>query len=180
MIHKFYIFLVLYLTGVGLANSEDFVESETSYLLGSGDVIQISVYGESDLSLELKISDDMELNYAYIGSFKFHGKSVSEVVKLVTNRLEGDYLIDPQVSVRISEYRPFFIQGQVNHPGSFAYQPGLTIRKAISLAGGLGERASSRKWYVIAEDSTEDNKQKISEDSFVYPGDTIIIEESFF
>ena len=59
--------------------------------------------------------------------------------------------MNPQVSVFVEEYRPFFINGMVEKPGGYPYQPGLNIRKAVSLAGGFKERASLNKIFVVRE-----------------------------
>ena len=51
---------------------------------------------------------------------------------IIDDGLRGDYIIDPQVSVSIVSYRPFFIHGQVNVPGGYPYQPDLTLDKALN------------------------------------------------
>jgi len=81
----------------------------------------------------------------------------------------------------VVEYRPFFINGQVKNPGSYAFQPGMTVRKAISLAGGLTERASERAISLIAEGQRDRNQgRKVGLDIAVGPGDIITVDESFF
>jgi polysaccharide export outer membrane protein len=108
------------------------------------------------------------------------GKSVGQVEKEITERLRGDYLVDPQVSVSVAEFRDFFVQGEVGRTGGIPWQPGLTVRTAITLAGGLKERASRSKWFLVPEGGTEDDRRRVSEDDPVNPGDTVIVEQSFF
>ena len=80
----------------------------------------------------------------------------------------------------IEEYRPFFVNGQVEKSGAYPFQPGLTIRKAISLAGGFKERASKEKIFVIREDDKTQTPVKVDQSTIVSPGDIITVEESFF
>lgn len=70
------------------------------------------------------------------------GKTLEEVKTTIHDGLLDGYLINPNVSVSILEYRPFFVNGQVMKPGSYPYHPGLTVNKAITIAGGFTERAS--------------------------------------
>ncbi|EDM64730.1 putative polysaccharide export-related protein, partial [Moritella sp. PE36] len=99
--------------------------------------------------------------------------------KLIYKGLKGDYLVNPNVYVHVVEYRPFYIHGEVQKPGGYPYQPGLTVNQAIALAGGLTERASKDKIYLFKEK----NKNKQINASLTYKvnaGDTILIKQRFF
>ena len=98
--------------------------------------------------------------------------------RVISNGLRGDYLINPEVTVRIEEYRPFFLNGEVNRPGSYEYQPGLTLEKALALAGGLSPRAARGKVEVKRADS--DTFVRIRMNDPVYPDDIINVPASFF
>jgi polysaccharide export outer membrane protein len=161
------------------AYSQD-TASEMGYRLATGDVIYVRVYGEDDLTMRLTVPSDGMVNYAFVGDFQLAGKTINQVEKEIMARLLGDYLVNPQVSVSIAEYRDFFIQGEVAKTGGMPWQPGLTVRTAITLAGGLRERASRSKWYLVPEGGGEEDRRKVSEDDPVNPGDTLIIEQSFF
>jgi polysaccharide export outer membrane protein len=108
------------------------------------------------------------------------GKTVSELEGLIREGLKGRYLLNPQVTVTINEYRNFFINGQVVNSGGFQYVPGLTVRKAVSIAGGFKERASKEKIFVIREDDPKQVSQKVDLNATVNPGDIVTVEESFF
>ena len=60
------------------------------------------------------------------------------------------------------------------------FQPGLTVRKAVSLAGGFKERASKEKIFVIREEDKTQTPVKVDQSALVHPGDIITVEESFF
>ncbi len=156
--------------------------ASNSYHLNAGDVISIVVYGETELSVATRIAVNGRLTYPLLGDLEVSGLTPRQLEQQLTERLRGDYLINPKVSVTISEYRPFFINGQVKSPGSFPYQPGLTVRKAISLAGGLTERGSEKRISIIPEGvkAKGGKARSVKMDEAVGPGDILTVDESFF
>lgn len=163
------------------ANARPNSTALSQYQLAAGDVITIRVFGEDDLSREkVKLTDAGTIPYPVLGEIKALGLTIGEIEKLVTNGLNGKYLVNPRVSVTIDEYRPFYINGMVEKPGAYPFQPGLTVLKASSLAGGFKERASFSKISIIREGDTKAKPQKAEINTPVNPGDTIFIEESFF
>lgn len=156
-------------------------KSLSSYRLASGDVISIHVFGEDDLSRDkIRLSDAGTISYPVLGEIKVLGLTAGELEQFITSGLKGRYLVNPKVSVTIQEYRQFFVNGQVEKPGGYSFQPGLTIRKAVSLAGGFKERASQEKIFVIRDGDTSQTPNKVDLNAPVYPGDIITVEESFF
>lgn len=155
--------------------------SFSNYRLGAGDVVTIQVLGEDDLKREkIRLSDAATISYPILGEIRLLGKTVSELEGLIRDGLKGRYLLNPQVTVTINEYRNFFINGQVVNSGGFQYVPGLTVRKAVSIAGGFKERASKEKIFVIREDDPKQVPQKVDLNATVNPGDILTVEESFF
>src|SRR5438105_1039290 len=155
--------------------------SLSSYRLGAGDVITVQVLGEEDLKRErIRLSDAATISYPILGEIRLAGKTVSELEQVIREGLKGRYLVNPQVTVTINEYRNFFINGQVERPGGYPYIPGLNVRKAVSLAGGFRERASQEKIYVIREDDPSHTPRRVDLNATINPGDIITVEESFF
>jgi len=151
------------------------------YKLGVGDVISVQVIGEDDLKREkIRLSDAGTLSFPYLGEIRVRGLTVGALEEFITKGLKGRYLLNPQVTVTIHEYRNFFVNGQVDKPGGYAFVPGLTVRKAISMAGGFKERASKEKINVIREDDVKGLPQRVQLEAPVQPGDIITVEESFF
>jgi polysaccharide biosynthesis/export protein VpsN len=151
------------------------------YHLGPGDSINVVVFGEADLSVVASVGDNGRIAYPFLGEIQVVGLTPAEAEGMLVKRLKGDYLVDPKVSVSIAQYRPFFVNGQVRNPGSYPFQPGMTVRKAVSLAGGLSERASERRISLIPETQRDTKKSHaVSMDDNVGPGDIITVEESFF
>ena len=171
--------LALALTAATAALAQS--DSISNYRLGAGDVISIQVLGEEDLKREkIRLSDAATISYPILGEIKLFGKTVVELEALIRDGLKGRYLVNPQVTVTINEYRSFFINGQVEKPGGYQFIPGLTVRKAVSLAGGFRERASKEKIFVIRDDDRSKTAKRVSQDEAVHPGDIITVEESFF
>jgi len=174
------IFLSL-LLGLFLHSSLAHAEGNSTYKLASGDVIKINVFGEPDLSFEeIRLTDAGTFSYPFIGELKVRGKTAAEIEELIIQNLKGDYLIDPRVSVSVLKYREFFISGEVKEPGGYAFQPGLTLRRAVALAGGLTERASTKRITIIRDSDPGRTPQPGTLDSTIMPGDTITIDQGFF
>lgn len=181
--------ILLGLSSAVLAETADLIspsEAEakallSTYKLASGDVITIRVFGEDDLSREkIRLTDAGTISYPALGELKALGKTIGELEKIITEGLKNGYMVNPKVSVQIEEYRPFYINGMVEKPGGYPFQPGLTVLKASSLAGGFKERASFGKISIIREANPKAGPQKAALDTTVLPGDTVFIDESFF
>ena len=89
------------------------------YILGPGDSINIHVFQEPDLSLSARISNNGTVDYPLLGKLKIEGLTLVEAEAVLDKKLRGDYLIDPQISVSVASYRPFFVTGAVRSPGSY-------------------------------------------------------------
>lgn len=166
---------LLLLPGTSLARG-----STSGYELGPGDMIRVQVFGEEDLSVETRVSDSNSMSYPFLGEINLRGLTATGLEDLITRRLKGPYLIDPEVTVSILEYRPFYVNGEVEDPGGFPFTPGLTVRKAISLAGGFKERANRSRITVVRDDDPGGDTKPIEISAPVSPGDIITVERSFF
>lgn len=190
MFRRFMLFGAALLLSLSVYSSEadsSALRSSQQYLLGAGDVISIGVYDEPDLSLEVRIGLSGSISYPLLGDVKVAGLTPKEVELKLLQGLKGPYLIDPSVTVSIVEYRPFYVTGEVSKPGSYAFHPGLTIDKAISIAGGFTDRASKRRIFVINDGSAAREGEVITSDKIpvtladvVRPGDVITVEQSIF
>lgn len=153
----------------------------STYKLGSGDLISIRVLGEDDLKREkIRLSDAGTLSFPVLGEIRVKGMTAGALEDYITRGLKGRYLLDPKVTVSIEEYRNFFVNGSVEKPGGYPYVPGLTVRKALSIAGGLKERASREKMTLIKDDDPTQTPRRVEMNSPVMPGDILTVEESFF
>ncbi|WP_022963945.1 polysaccharide biosynthesis/export family protein [Halopseudomonas pelagia] len=155
--------------------------ADTQYRLSSGDVVRIYVYGEPDLSFEeIRLNDAGTFSYPFIGEVNALNKTPREIENMIIDGLKDGFIVDPRVSVSMINYREFYISGEVNSPGGYPFQPGLTLDRAIALAGGLTERASKRRITIIRGGDDSRTIEKAALDSAVKPGDTITIDQGFF
>lgn len=153
----------------------------SSYKLGAGDVISIRVLGEDDLRREhVKLSDAGTVSFPVLGEIRVRGMTVGALEDYITAGLKGRYLLNPQVTVSIDEYRNFYVNGMVEKPGGYPFSPGLTVRKAVSIAGGFKERAARDKINVIHDDDPKQTPHKVDLNTALLPGDILTVEESFF
>jgi polysaccharide export outer membrane protein len=168
-------------------SDQDGTNSAYRYLMGPGDQISIAVFGEEDLSRTVNINELGVISYPFLGDLKAEGKSRLDLEQEITAKLKDGYLVNPVVNVTISKYRVFYVDGYVNNKGSYEFRPGMTVRKAITLAGGFGPRADRDDINVVrgghepGGDGTIAAKEvPIGIDDPVYPGDVITVERSFF
>lgn len=153
--------------------------SVSGYKLGPSDLIRIHVFGEKELSAEIRLTDAGTFTYPFLGEVDARDLTISELKHRLTEGLKGDYLIDPRITITIMEYRSFFINGEVKKPGGYPFLPGLTVRKAVALAGGFTERAAKSNIKVIRDEkgATEEPLDLSAE---IQPGDIITVDDSFF
>lgn len=158
-----------------------YAQGDGQYQLASGDVVRITVFGEADLSFdEIRLNDAGTFSYPFIGQVRARGNTPTQIEDLIASKLKDGYLIDPRVTVSVVTYREFYITGEVKKPGGYPYQPGLTLERAIALAGGLTERASTNRVTIMRGNGTTRNAQKAELATAILPGDSINIEQGFF
>lgn len=164
-----------------VAHAQQREDPLSSYRLGSGDVISIVVVGEEDLKREkIRLTDAGTIQFPVLGELRVRGLTMGELEQRVTNGLKGGYLVNPKVTVSIDEYRPFFISGEVQKAGGYPYVPGLTVLKAVTLAGGFKDRANKNRIYIVRDGDPKHERRLVEMNSAIYPGDVVTIEESFF
>ena len=121
----------------------------SDYQIAPNDIIIVDVFGEKDLSKEFRVSATGTINYYFLGEVKVGGKTTAEVRDLLTSELNKDYLVEPQVTVDVKEYRvrEVFVNGQVHKPGAILMtgEQELDIVSAIAKAGGFHPRANQNK-----------------------------------
>jgi len=184
MVHQMALIVRFFLALVAIVSSHAIAQAPpqlSMYKLGSGDMISIRVLGEDDLRREkIRLSDAGTVSFPVLGEIQVKGMTVGGLEDYITRSLKGRYLLNPQVTVAIDEYRNFFVNGSVEKPGGYPFSPGLTVRKAISIAGGFKERASREKINVIRDDDATQTPKRVDMNSAIFPGDILTIEESFF
>ncbi|BDH46337.1 capsular polysaccharide biosynthesis protein [Salmonella enterica subsp. enterica serovar Choleraesuis] len=154
-------------------------QPDAVYLLDAGDEVNITVSGEQDISMRFKIDSSGSITYPYIGQLNLRDKTPEQVSQEIANKLRGNYLQAPMVTVSIAEFRKIYLLGEVKKPDGYAWEPGLTAEKAIALAGGFTDRAD-RHDISIRLAHTGKLLENVTPDSAIQAGDTVIVGMSFF
>lgn len=150
------------------------------YELGPGDQVRITVFRHEDLSGEFEVDGEGFFALPLVGEIMTAGLSARQLENEIEIRLKsGGYLVDPQVSIEVLNYRPFYIIGEVNSPGSYQYVNGMTVINAVALAGGFSYRADQDD-IVISRGGSNGPRIDALPDTAVLPGDIIEVPERFF
>jgi len=109
------------------------------YRLSPGDRLTIVVFDQPQLSGEFIIDGGGGILLPLAGSVSLNGHTLAEAQQLIQERFADGVLVQPGVSVRITEFRPVFVTGSVRKPGSYAFILGESVKAAIATAGGEGQ-----------------------------------------
>ena len=166
-----WIFVLALATGPALAQ-------QVGYILGSGDKVRVAVFGEEDLSGEFELDSEGVFSMPLIGAVQAKAQTPRQLERTIAKMLLNGYLKQPRVSVEVMNYRPFYIMGEVNAPGSYPYRSGMTILNAAALAGGFTYRADEDDIEVIR--GGKGNAKVMTPETIVMPGDVIRVGERYF
>lgn len=151
-------------------------EAAAGYRLGPGDQLQVTVFGQTDLSGQFRMDGQGYLALPLVGEIAAGGLSTRELEQTIVARLrEDDFLLNPQVGVQVLTYRPFYILGEVHNPGQYEYKNGMTVVNAVALAGGYTYRARPSKITIEQTGCTF----LASPDTEVLPGEIITVPERY-
>lgn len=146
--------------------------------IAPGDSISLRVFGEDDLSTEnVRVPQSGQVSFPLVGPVSVVGKTTDDVEQEMVALLSQGYVRNPRVSVTIFSYRPIFIRGGVNNTGAFPYTEGLTIAKAIALAGGSKASAKADGVSILRDGETLAEGLSIDSTYRVASGDVISVSE---
>lgn len=166
----------------------------SAYILSPNDVVQMKVYQEDDMETKVRIGKDGTASFPLIGAVQIGGRSVEQAAAVVSQMLDRDYLVNPQVTLSVVEYskRRFTVLGQVQKPGTFEIpsEESATLLQAIAMAGGYTRLANPGKvtitrvhggqkmsYTLDARSLASDANAKAFD---VQADDTITVHERFF
>jgi polysaccharide export outer membrane protein len=160
-----------------------------AYVLGPGDKLRIVLYGGdpgsvhevgNDASNQFVVSDTGMVDAPYIGQVTAGGLTVDQLKREITTKLADGYVKDPKVGIDIVASRPFYIVGEVNHPGSYPCTAGSRLVSAVALAGGYTYRANED--YAVVERKQGDHivTGRAAPDTPILPDDVIKIPERYY
>lgn len=164
------------ITVLGLRPSEDGL-----YRLGTGDKLRVSIFNESDLSGEFTIDGQGYLRLPLVGQVPAAGITTLGLESRIADAfVNGGYLLNPRISVEITNYRPFYIIGEVSKPGEYAYVNSMSAPNAIALAGGFTDRAVESSLWIRRLGDKKEREFEFDDTTRIYPGDVIRVERSTY
>jgi Polysaccharide biosynthesis/export protein/SLBB domain len=152
----------------------------SGYILGSGDKVHVSVYGEDDLSGEYQIDGSGMVRLPLVGTIRAGGFTAPALGVSIAGALAQGYLKTPKVNVEITAYRPFYIIGAVNRPGNYPYVANMTALDAVALGGGFTDKARESTIFVRHEGSTHEDELPASQVTRIFPGDVVRVKPTVF
>lgn len=151
------------------------------YRLGAGDKVRIISVSDEALSGDFRLGDSGEIDLPMLGRFPAAGRSPAGLARALDIALRQAGLEQaPSVAVEVARYRPIFVLGEVNKPGAFPYQPGMTVLSAVALAGGFTYRAIEDRAEVVRPHHGRPGEARARRDSPLLPGDVVTIFERRF
>lgn len=167
-----------YPTGSALTSD---LRDSGEYRLGLGDKVRVRVFGADQMGGEFQIDLGGAIDPPLVGVVKAEGLTPVELKTKLVERLQKERIIDdPQVSVDLVAASPFYVLGEVEKSGEYAYHPGLNVVSAIATAGGFRYRADQHKVMVRRRGQTAEIALPTLSAAPVYPGDIVRVPGRFF
>jgi polysaccharide export outer membrane protein len=134
------------------------------YLVGPGDVLKIDVYDHPDLSTVARVANDGSIIFPLAGKLVIGGLSTSGIADTVAKKLDGEYIINPQVSVFVEQFKSkkIVIIGEIVKPGLYELSGPTTLLELVSLAGGTTKGAGQTAIITRAHKNEESDKETIT------------------
>jgi polysaccharide export outer membrane protein len=149
------------------------------YRLGPGDQVRVTVFNEPELTGPYTVGAQGTIAYPLVGTIRAGGLTVPEFTTALQTAL-ATYVRTPSVSVEVTNYRPFFILGEVQRPGTYPYSASLTVPNAVATAGGFTYRANRSRVFIRHANENVERSYPLTVATPVLPGDTVRIGERLF
>jgi polysaccharide export outer membrane protein len=155
-------------------------QSIDAYRLGPGDRLKVTVFDHPKESGEFEVDSQGNVAHPLLGRVEARGKTLADFQNHLRTTLDEKYIVNPRVSVEVLTYRPFYIYGEVNRGGSYPYVVGLTVRRAVAIAGGFTRRAQKAPVLLVRDAPRGVRKLDRRLDEAVLPGDIIEVQRRLF
>ena len=154
---------------------------DAAYRLGVGDQVRLLTFGEESLSEIFRVNDAGAIALPLLGPVPARGRTTDELSRGIVAELTRRNLIrDASVAVEVVEYRPVFILGEVNRPGQYPYQPGMTVLSVAAIAGGFTYRAVQDQAVVVRSIEGKPVEGRAIPLTLLRPGDVVTVYERVF
>jgi polysaccharide export outer membrane protein len=150
------------------------------YRLGAGDRVRVTVFEQEGLTNTYSVDQSGYISFPLVGAIAARGHTAQQLEAQIAAKLRQGYLRDPDVSVEIDRYRPIFVMGEVGAAGQYSYVPGLTVQKAIAIAGGFSPRANQESVDITRDINGKVMTGRVRTTDPLMPGDTVYVRERLF
>jgi polysaccharide export outer membrane protein len=169
---------LLFLSGCAIHGTPSYtIPTPAAYTLDTGDVVRVTVYGDDTLTNTYTVTDKGTISFPLVGQVVARAQTITTIEREITELLANGYMISPKVSVEITTYRPFFIDGAVTTGGQYPYVWGMTARAAVATAGGFKDFADRTRVMIYRKVGKAQAKFSSPLDAPIMPGDTVVVAE---
>ena len=165
---------------------------DAPYIIGPQNMLQIKVFGEAETNQIYRVDEGGYINHTLLGRVKVGGYTVEEIERSLEKKLDGDYILNPHVTVFVLEFSHFSIIGEVRKPGNYELSGKISVIRAISIAGGFTPVADQRAVKIMRKN--EDGKESainvdttritqhgdMSAEVNLQADDVVVVPKSFF
>ena len=173
------------------AQEEETENSAYTYVVGAQNLLQVKIFGEASVNQLYRVDEDGYIKHALAGRVKLGGLTVTEAEELMERKLDGDYIINPQINIFVLEFSHFSIIGEVRKPGNYEISGRVSVIRAVSIAGGFTPIANQRGVQIIRRgsdgletkinvDATRIMHGDLSEEVYLQADDVVVVPKSFF
>lgn len=151
-----------------------------AYTLASGDRLRVLVFGQDNLSNIYMVDGSGTISMPLIGTVRAAGQTTDGLAASVASRLRDGFVREPNVTVEVEQYRPFFVLGEVNQSGQFPFVNGMTAQTAVAIAGGFSPRAQHDTIDLTRQQDGRVVTGTVPITTPIRPGDTLTVRERWF
>ena len=152
---------VLSLCGAGMPSGARADQSMPAYLLGAGDRVVVTVFGQPDFTGELPVDGDGDVTLPLVGPVHVEGFTTGQAQHVIQDRLTDGYLVRPVVTLRLGELRPVSVLGAVRSPGAYPFHFGTAVIGAIAAAGGFAASDPMQRQAVAEALAADERLQQL-------------------
>lgn len=161
----------------------DVTTQQTQQTIEIGDMLNVSVFDETNLSGDYPVLADGTIQIPLIGAIKVEGKSIDEASQSISKKfVDKGYLIDPKLTLSVAQSKTVKIMGEIRGTGEYPYTEGMTILGLVAKSGGFSYRANQDTFDIVRK-QPEGKTEKIVEGTLstrLMPGDIIRVKERYF
>ena len=170
-----------------LSGTKTVLAEDTSYMVGPGDVLEISVWKDESLSRNIIVPPDRMISFPLAGDIDGNNMTITMLRETIRKRL-SEYVPDATVTVILKEINSLrvYVIGKVNNPGQFAIGLDTTVMQVLSMAGGLNPYADEGKIYILRQNGGKTTRiffnykevikgKDLEQNLLVQRGDVIIV-----